>query len=96
MPRSDLEFWNRRTSSAALWTNLRWTLAHIWAHGRAPALGIVAVQMLMSLQPALLIYITQHLIDTVVASAGAGSAGFEQTLPWLLAFGLVLLLTRDV
>ena len=96
MSRSDPEFWNRRASAATLWTNLRWTLAHIWAHGRAPALGIVAVQILLGLQPALLIYITQHLIDTVVASAGAGDAGFEQTLPWLIAFGLVLLLTSDV
>ena len=96
MPRSDLEFWNRRTSAAAIWTNLRWTFAHIWEHGRAPALGIVAVQILLGIQPALLIYITQHLIDTVVASAGAGGVGFEQTLPWLIAFGLVLLLTSDV
>ena len=96
MPRSDLEFWNRRTSATAIWTNLRWTVAHIWAHGRAPALGIVAVQILLGIQPALLIYITQHLIDTVVASAGAGGTGFEQTLPWLLAFGLVLLLTNGV
>ena len=96
MSRSDPEFWNRRASAAAIWTNLRWTLAHVWTHGRAPALGIVAVQILLGIQPALLIYITQHLIDTVVASAGAGGVGFEQTLPWLLSFGLVLLLTRDV
>ena len=96
MSRSDPEFWNRRTSATAIWTNLRWTFVHIWAHGRAPALGIVAVQILLGIQPALLIYITQHLIDTVVASAGEGGAGFEQTLPWLIAFGLVLLLTSDV
>ena len=95
-PRRDLEFWNRRTSATAIWTNLRWTLAYVWAHGRAPALGIVAVQILSGLQPALLIYITQHLVDTVVAAAGAEGAGFEQALPWLIAFGLVLLLTRDV
>ena len=96
MSRSDPEFWNRRTSAAAIWTNLRWTFVHIWAHGRAPALGIVAVQILLGIQPALLIYITQHLIDTVVASADAGGTGFEQTLPWLIAFGLVLLLSSDV
>ena len=96
MSRSDPEFWNRRASAAALWTNLRWTLAHVWAHSRGPALGIVAVQVLLGFQPVLLIYITQHLIDTVVASAGAGGAGFEQTLPWLIAFGVVLLLTSDV
>ena len=96
MSRSDPEFWNRRTSATAIWTNLRWTFVHIWAHGRAPALGIVAVQVLLGIQPALLIYITQHLIDTVVASAGEGGVGFEQTLPWLIAFGLVLLLTSDV
>ena len=96
MSRSDPEFWNRRASAAALWTNLRWTLSHVWAHGRGPALGIVAVQVLLGIQPALLIYITQHLVDTVVASAGAGGTGFEQTLPWLLSFGLVLLLTSDV
>ena len=96
MSRSDPEFWNRRASAATLWTNLRWTLAHVWAHGRGPALGIVAVQVLLGFQPVLLIYITQHLIDTVVASAGEGGAGFEQTLPWLIAFGAVLLLTSDV
>ena len=96
MSRSDPEFWNRRTNVATIWSNLRWTLAHIWEHGWAPALGIVAVQILLGIQPALLIYITQHLIDTVVVSTGAGGAGFEQTLPWLLAFGVVLLLTRDV
>ncbi len=96
MSRSDPDFWNRRASAAFLWTNLRWTLAHVWAHSRGPALGIVAVQVLLGFQPALLIYITQHLIDTVVASAGAGGAGFEQTLPWLIAFGAVLLLTSDV
>ena len=96
MSRSDPEFWNRRASAATILTNLRWTLAHVWAHGRGPALGIVAVQILIGLQPALLIYITQHLIDTVVTSAGAGGTGFEQTLPWLIAFGLVLLLTSDV
>ena len=96
MPISDPEFWNRRTSATTILTNLRWTLAHVWAHGRGPALGIVAVQILIGLQPALLIYITQHLIDTVVASAGAGGAGFEQALPWLIAFGGVLLLTSDV
>ena len=95
-PTRDLEFWNRRPSATAVWTNLRWTLAYVWAHGRAPALGIVAVQILSGLQPALLIYITQHLVDTVVAAAGAEGAGFEQALPWLIAFGLVLLLTRDV
>ena len=96
MSRSDPEFWNRRASAAAVWTNLRWTLAHVWAHGRGPALGIVAVQVLLGFQPVLLIYITQHLIDTVVASASEGGAGFEQTLPWLIAFGAVLLLTSDV
>ena len=96
MPRSDPDFWNRRASAATLWTNLRWTLSHVWTHGRAPALGIVAVQILLGFQPALLIYITQHLVDTVVASAGEGGAGFEQTLPWLIAFGAVLLLTSDV
>ena len=96
MSRSDPEFWNRRTNAATIWTNLRWTLTHIWEHGRAPALGIVAVQILLGIQPALLIYITQHLIDTVVASAGEGGAGFEQAMPWLIAFGGVLLLTSDV
>ena len=55
MPRSDPEFWTRRTNVATIWTNLCWTLAHVWAHGRGPALGIVAVQILTGLQPALLI-----------------------------------------
>ena len=78
MLRRDLEFWNRRASAAALWTNLRWTLAHIWVHGRGPALGIVGVQRLLGIQPVLLIYITQHLIDTVVATAGAGVSALNR------------------
>ena len=33
MSRSDPDFWNRRASAAAVWTNLRWPLTHVWAHG---------------------------------------------------------------
>ena len=96
MPRSDLEFWNRRSSAATILTNLRWTAVNIWAHARAPALGIVVIQILLGIQPALLIYVTQNLIDTVIAAAGRGSTGFGETLPWLVWFGLTLLLTNEV
>lgn len=96
MPTSDLKFWNRRSSVATVFTSLRWTVAHIWTHARAPALGTVLVHIMLGIQPALLIYVVQNLIDAVVKTAGQGTDGFEETLPWLVAFGLTLLLTSEV
>ena len=95
-PRSDLEFWNRRASAGSIAANLLWTWGHIRAHGRLAVFGLVAVQLLLGLQPALLIHVTRNLVDTVVAAAGGGSAGFGDALPWLIAFGLILLLTEEV
>ncbi len=96
MARPDLEYWNRRTSTAAIAANLRWSGSHAWAHGRAAVLGLIVIQLLLGLQPAALIHVTQNLVDTVVDAAGGGSAGFGDALPWLVAFGLLLLLTREV
>ncbi|NKB67595.1 MAG: ATP-binding cassette domain-containing protein [Candidatus Latescibacteria bacterium] len=96
MSQRSQEFWNRRTQATAIWANLRWTWTHIWAHGRRLGLGIVAVQLLQGLQPALLIWVTQHLIDTAIAAAGQGPTGFAELVPWLVALGLVLLLTNEV
>ena len=96
MARPDLEYWNRRTSTGAIAVNLRWAWGLAWAHGRSAALGVIAVQLLLGLQPALLIHVTRNLVDTVVAAAGDGSAGFGDALPWLIAFGLLLLLTFEV
>ena len=96
MPRTDLEYWNRRASAGRIAANLLWTWGHIRARGRLTAFGLVAVQLLLGLQPALLIHVTRNLVDTVVAAAGGGSAGFGDALPWLIAFGLILLLTEEV
>ena len=96
MARPDLEYWNRRTSTAAIAANLRWSGSHAWAHGRAAVLGLIVIQLLLGLQPAALIHVTQNLVDIVVAAAGGGPAGFGDALPWLVAFGLLLLLTREV
>ncbi len=96
MPRPDLEYWNRRTSIGAIAVNLRWAWGHTWTHARTAALGMIAVQLLLGLQPALLIHVTRNLVDTVVAAAGGGSADFGDVLPWLIAFGLLLLLTNEV
>ena len=96
MPRTDLEFWNRRASAGSIAANLLWTWGHIRAHGKLAAFGVVAVQLLLGLQPALLIHVTRNLVDTVVAAAGCGSAGFGDALPWLIAFGLILLMTEEV
>ena len=51
---------------------------------------------MLGIQPALLIYVVQHLIDAVVETAGKGVDGFDETLPWLVAFGLTLLFTSEV
>ena len=96
MARPDLEYWNRRTSTAAIAANLRWSGSHAWAHGRAAVLGLIVIQLLLGLQPALLIHVTRNLVDTVVDAAGGGSAGFGDALPWLIAFGLLQLLTFEV
>ena len=92
----DLEFWSRKSSLATIASNLRWVLPQIWAHAKAPALGVLCVHILLGLQPALLIHVTRNLIDTVVAAAGGGTEGFGQILPWLAAFGLTLVLTSEV
>ena len=96
MGRIDLEYWNRRSSAANIAVNVRWAWSHAWAHARAAALGLIVIQLLLGLQPALLIHVTQNLVDTVVAAAGGGSAGFGDVLPWLIAFGLLQLLTFEV
>ena len=96
MARSDLEYWSRRSSAAMVFTNLRWAAAQIWAAARTRAVAIVAVQILLGIQPALLIYFTRNLIDTVVGAAGRGPTGFGETLPWLAGFGFTLLLTNEV
>ncbi len=94
--RSDLEFWSRRSTAGSIAANLRWAWSHIWAHGKGAALGLVGVHLLLGLQPALLIHVTRNLVDTVVAAAGAGPGDFGDALPWLIAFGLILLLTNEV
>ena len=96
MGRIDLEYWNRRSSAANIAVNVRWAWSHAWAHARAAALGLIVIQLLLGLQPALLIHVTRNLVDTVVDAAGGGPAGFGDALPWLIAFGLLLLLTREV
>lgn len=96
MIKRDLEFWNRRSNATTILTNLRWAGAHIWTYARAQALGTLLVHIMLGIQPALLIYVVQHLIDAVVKTAGQGSGGFAETLPWLIAFGLTHLLTSEV
>ena len=96
MPRPDLEFWNRRSSVAEIFANLHWAFGHIRTHARGPALGTVVVHVLLGVQPALLIHVTRNLVDTVVEAAGGGATGFDEALPWLVAYGLTLLLTNEV
>lgn len=96
MPMPDLEFWNRRSSVAAIAHELRWALAHVWSQAPVQAMGTVVVHVLMGIQPAILIHITRNLVDTVVEVAGGGAAGFADVMPWLIAFGLTLLLTNEV
>ena len=93
---SVLEFWSRRSGAGSIAANLRWAWIHSWAHARTAVLGLIAVQLLLGLQPALLIHVTQNLVDTVVAAAGGGPRDFGDALPWLIAFGLILLLTNEV
>ena len=95
-PRSDLEYWNRRESASAILANLRWTWSHIRVHGRTAALWLIVIHVLLGIQPAMLIHVTRHLVDAVVDAAGGGPSGFDDILPWLIAFGLIQLFTNDV
>ena len=95
-PRSDLEYWSHSESASAILANLRWTWSHVRAHGRTAALLLIVVHLLLGVQPALLIHVTRHLVDAVVDAAGGGPSGFDDILPWLIAFGLIQLLTNDV
>ncbi len=95
-PTSDLEYWNRRENAGAILANLRWTWSHIRAHARTAGLWLIVIHVLLGIQPALLIYVTRHLVDTVVDAAGGGPSDFDDILPWLIAFGLILLATNDV
>ena len=95
-PKSDLEYWNGRENAGAIFANLRWTWSHIRAHAGQAALWLILIHVLLGIQPALLIHVTRHLVDAVVDAAGGGPTGFDDILPWLIAFGLILLLTREV
>ena len=96
MPRSDLEYWNRRENAGAIFANLRWSWSHIRAHAGPAALWLIVIHVLLGIQPALLIHVTRHLVDAVVDAAGGGPSGFDDILPWLIAFGLIQLATSDV
>ncbi len=96
LPRSDLDFWDRRENATAIRVNLRWAWRHIWAHARMAALCLIGAHILLGIQPALLIHVTRNLVDTVVDLADGGTSGFGDLLPWLIAFGVILLLTREV
>ena len=96
MPRSDLEYWNRRENAGAIFANMRWTWRHIRAHAGPAALSLILIHILLGIQPALLIYVTRHLVDTVVDAAGGGPSDFDDILPWLIAFGLIQLAANDV
>lgn len=96
MPRSDLEYWNRRENAVAILANLRWTWSHIRAHAGTAGLCLIAIHILLGIQPALLIHVTRYLVDAVVDAAGGGPSGFEDILPWLIVFGLMQLVTNDV
>lgn len=95
-PGSDLEYWNRRESPGAIFSNLRWTWSHIRAHAGPAALWLILIHILLGIQPALLIHVTRHLVDAVVDAAGGGPSGFDDILPLLIAFGLIQLATSDV
>ena len=95
-PRSELEYWNRRESASAILDNLRWTWSRIRVHGRSAALWLIVIHILLGIQPAMLIHVTRHLVDAVVDAAGGGPSGFHDILPWLIAFGLIQLVTNDV
>lgn len=95
-PSRELEFWNRRSNAGAIIDNLRWVLPLVWELEKGRALGILTVHVLMGLQPAMVIYVTEHLVDAVVETAGGGAAGFRATLPWLISYGFTLILTNEV
>ena len=96
MVTSDMDFWDRRPNLRAVLSNFRWTWQHIWKRAPKQALALILVQLMLGIQPALLIHMVRNLIDVVVEKAGAGIDGFDAILPWLVAYGGTLLLTNKV
>jgi len=93
---SDPDKWDRRSNSRAVLSNFRWVWTHIWKGARIQALALILVELMLGIQPALLIHVVRNLIDVVVEKAGAGIEGFAAILPWLVAYGGTLLLTNKV
>ncbi|RXZ82306.1 hypothetical protein EBB07_11590 [Paenibacillaceae bacterium] len=53
-------------------SNLKWTLAIIFRNSPIPASLLLLLNMLEGLAPAMTIFVTQRLIDTVIQTAGSG------------------------
>ncbi|TMV49508.1 ABC transporter ATP-binding protein [Paenibacillus mesophilus] len=86
-----------RTSSAKeIVSSLKWATAAICTVAPMQAAVLVGLTVLEGLAPVFSIYVTQHLIDTVIQAAGRGREGIADVWPWLAAFAASLLLGYEV
>jgi len=75
-----------RNTAVDFLIDLRWILRHTFR--RAPWLvsGLAAITLAEGAGPAVMIFVTQHLIDVVLAGAGTSAEGFIRIVPWVAAF----------
>lgn len=85
-----------RSSGKEIAASLRWAAGVIARAAPRQAALVAGLAVLEGLAPVLSIYVTQHLIDTVVQSAGRGWAGWTEMVPWLIALAASLLLDPEV
>ncbi|WP_422657596.1 ABC transporter ATP-binding protein [Paenibacillus sp. EC2-1] len=75
---------------------MKWSLVIIFRNAPIPASLLLLLNMLEGLAPALTIYVTQRLIDTVIQTAGAGSDAFKDVVSWIVALAATLILTSEI
>ncbi len=86
--------WNRRSTFGEIVRQFWWAAALALRWATAPALALLALQLVAGVAPAASVRITQHVINLAIASAGRGAAALGPIVPWLGALALAMIVTR--
>ncbi|MEF3306333.1 ABC transporter ATP-binding protein [Paenibacillus sp. GYB003] len=92
---SELNF-GKTSSMKEIAASVRWAAGVVARAAPWQAAGLTALAVVEGLSPVFSIYVTQHLIDSVIAAAGRGREGLTAVLPWLFAFAVSLSLGYEV
>lgn len=92
---NDLNF-GKTSSAKEIAANVRWAVKVIARTAPWQAAWLTGLAILEGLAPVFAIFVTQHLIDSVIDAAGRGMEGLAYVFPWLLAFAASLLLDYEI